>query len=469
LSRRSMRDSILNGDILKTTLSLAWPVMLSNAFQTIYNLTDAFWLGKLGPEAVSAPSVSWPIMFLMISFSAGFGIAGISLVSQYTGSGQEDMAGKAAGQLIFILIISSLSVAVLGFFLAERILLLINVPLDVLPVARDYLKITFLGIPFMFSFFGFRSLLRGFGDTRTPMILSVGSSILDMLMDPFFVFGWLGLPAMGAAGAALTTVITRGIAGIIGIYLLFTGNIGLHIEVSDLKPDPHLMRKIASIGLPSSIGQSGNALGFTILTALVATEDRMLGGEGLLLSAYGIGSRITSLIHIIIIGGVSALSTMIGQNLGAGKMERSETIIKKIFTSFIGISIIECIIVYLFRNPIYRAFISDKAVISLGSTYMTYMVFFIPFFVAFRLCGGVFNAAGQTKASMGLSLVRLWGLRIPLSYLLALNMGLGAVGIWLGMGLGNVGGAAIALILLARGTWKTRVIEKEPQSKPTRF
>jgi len=87
LTADSMRGSILGGDIIRTALTLAWPVMLSNAFETVYNLTDAFWLGKLGPEAVAAPSISWPIMFLFISLSAGFGISGISLVSQYTGAG----------------------------------------------------------------------------------------------------------------------------------------------------------------------------------------------------------------------------------------------------------------------------------------------------------------------------------------------------------------------------------------------
>ncbi|UCE44590.1 MAG: MATE family efflux transporter, partial [Candidatus Bathyarchaeota archaeon] len=81
-----MRDRILNGDVVRTSLTLAWPVMLSNAFQTIYNLTDAFWLGKVGPESVAAPSISWPILFLLISLSAGFGIAGLAMVAQYTGA-----------------------------------------------------------------------------------------------------------------------------------------------------------------------------------------------------------------------------------------------------------------------------------------------------------------------------------------------------------------------------------------------
>ena len=290
--RESMRDQILNGDILKTTLNLAWPVMLSNAFQTVYNLTDAYWLGKLGPEAVAAPSLSWPIMFLLISLCAGFAIAGLSMVSQYVGAGEMEKANKAAGQLYTIFIASSLVVAVTGYLGAEAILRLINVPEGILPIAVDYLKITFLGIPFMFLSFGFQALLRGYGDTRTPMILSVSSAVLDTILDPFFVFGWWGLPAMGASGAALTTVMTRGLSGLIGMYLIFSGKVGLKISLRDLKPDWAFMRRIITIGFPASIGQSGTALGMTVLTAMISTEDRVLGGMGYLLSAYGIGSRI---------------------------------------------------------------------------------------------------------------------------------------------------------------------------------
>jgi len=254
--KTAMREQILNGDILRTALTLAWPVMLSNAFQTFYNLTDAYWLGKVGPEAVAAPSISWPIMFLLISISAGFGIAGLSLVSQYVGAGRMDEAKKASGQIFTLFLVSSVFLMFIGYFGSESILRLMNVPEGVLLIAADYLRITFLGVPFMFLSFGFQALLRGYGDTRTPMILSIGSAILDAISDPFFVFGWYGLPAMGASGAALTTVITRGLAGVIGTYLLFSGRVALKLNLSDLKPDWDFLKKVVKIGVPSSIGQS---------------------------------------------------------------------------------------------------------------------------------------------------------------------------------------------------------------------
>jgi putative MATE family efflux protein len=433
--------------------------MLSNAFQTVYNLTDAFWLGRVGPEAVAAPSIAWPIMFLLISLSGGFGIAGLALVSQYTGAGEPEKANKASGQLLTILLTAATIVAIVGFFLAENILQLMNVPEGVLSGTTNYLKITFLGLPFMFTHFGFQALLRGYGDTRTPMILSVSSAIVDTILDPFFIFGWLGLPAMGVTGAALTTAITRSISGIIGMYLLFSGKVGLKLQLAHLKPDLQLMKQIVAIGLPSSIGQSGTALGFNVLTSLIASEDQILGGTGLLLSAYGIGNRISSLVQIIIIGGVSALSTMVGQNLGANQIERVREIVKKLFITFIAISIVESILIYFLRVPIYQFFIDDATVINLGSTYITYFIPFIPFFTIFRLCTSVFQAAGKTRISMVLSLVRLWALRILLSYIFYFVFQMGAVGIWTGLALGNLGAAILSIILLSKSNWQQKIIE----------
>lgn len=219
------------------------------------------------------------------------------------------------------------------------------------------------------------------------------------------------------------------------------------------------MKRIASIGIPSSIGQSGTALGFTLLTALISTEDKVLGGSGLLLGAYGIGNRLSSLIEIVIFGGVSALSTMVGQNLGADQNERAGEIVKRLFLAFIGISTAESIVIYLFRIPLYRFFIEDQTVIALGSTYITLFVPFFPFFTVFRLCMSVLEVAGRTKDSMILSLIRLWGMRIFLAYVFYFFLGMGAVGIWSGLAVGNVGSALLSIAWLLRGGWKQKIID----------
>jgi putative MATE family efflux protein len=463
LTADSMRGSILGGDIIRTALTLAWPVMLSNAFETVYNLTDAFWLGKLGPQAVAAPSISWPIMFLFISLSAGFGISGISLVSQYTGAGLPEKANKSAGQLLFILLSSSCVAMILGFLFAGDILALMGTSQIVRATTTPYLQVMFLSMPFLFFHFGFRATLRGYGDTKTPMILTIASSVLDTALDPFFVFGWGPIPQMGVVGAALTTLMTRGLAAIIGMYLLFSGRVGIKLKLSDLKPDVSWMKKVVSIGVPSAIGLSGTALGFVVLISLVSIEDRLLPGEGILLAAYGIGSRLINFINIVLWGGVSAISTMVGQNLGANQDARAVETVKKLLLSFVILSLTGSAVIYFLRVPLYTLFISNLEVLDAGSTFITFFVFSVPFFTIFRMASGVFEGAGNTRPSMILSLIRLWGLRTLLAYVFYFFLGMGAAGIWAGMAIGNFGAAALSVAWLSKGTWKRRVIEEEPR------
>lgn len=466
MAEESMRNNILNGNIIRTAMTFGWPVMLSNVFQTVYNLTDAFWLGKLGPEAVAAPSISWPIMFLFISLSAGFGTAGISLVSQYTGAGLPEKANKSAGQLLFFLLASSCVAATAGFIFTGDVLRLMGTSKTVQTTTTPYLQIMFLAMPFLFCHFAFRSTLRGYGDTRTPMILTISSAVLDTALDPFFVFGWGFIPQMGVVGAALTTLMTRGIVAIIDVYLLFSGRVGIKLKPADLKPDLQWIKKIASIGVPSAIGQSGTALGFVVLISLVSIEDKLLPGEGTLLAAYGIGSRLTNFINVILWGGVTAMSTMVGQNLGANQNERAGEIVKKLLTSFFLLSAAASAMIYFLRVPLYQLFINDQAVLDMGSTFITFFVFSVPFFTVFRLVTGVFEGAGHTKPSMVLSLIRLWGLRTLLSCVLYFAFEMGAVGIWTGMTLGNFGAAAISVVWLSKGTWKKKVIQEKPPVEP---
>ncbi len=457
----SMRGRILGGDIIRTALTLGWPVMLSNVFETVYNLTDAFWLGKLGPQAVAAPSISWPIIFLFISISAGFGVSGISLVSQYTGAGLPVKANKSAGQLLFVLLSTSLVAAVVGFPFAGDVLALMGASHVVQATTTPYLQVMFLAMPFMFFHFGFRATLRGYGDTKTPMVLTIVSSVLDTALDPFFVFGWGPIPQMGVVGAALTTLMTRGLAAIVGMYLLFSGRLGIKLRLSDLKPDVSWMRKVVSIGVPSAVGLSGTALGFVVLISLVSIEDRLLPGEGILLAAYGIGFRLVNFINVILWGGVSAMSTMIGQNLGADQGERAVEIIKKLLLSFFLLSLMGSAVVYFLRVPLYMLFISNPEVLDAGSVFITLFVFSVPFFTVFRMVCGVFEGAGNTRPSMVLSLIRLWGLRTLLAYAFYFFLGMGAAGIWSGMAIGNLVAAGLSVVWLSRGTWKRRVIEEE--------
>ncbi len=459
-----LKDDILNGPIIKTLLVLGWPVIVSNALQMLYNLVDTYWLGKIGKEAVAAPTVGFPVVFLLISLGFGFSIAGVSLVSQHTGAGSSENANRAAGQVISFMLTSSLVLSAIGYVIAPALLrTLMGVPEEVFPKALVYIRIIFSGLPLMFGFFAFRSLIRGIGDMITPMLVTGASVILNMFLDPLLIFGPGFLPDMGVAGAALATVLSRGGASLVAFYLLFSGRLEIHLHLHDLRLKLRWVKQILKIGLPSAIGQAGTAVGSVFLMGLISR----LGVVAV--SAYGIGQRLIRMLNVAIWGLASPLTTMIGQNIGAENETRASSIAKRAYALSFSVLVTLALFVFLLRRPLFRVFIDDPAVIDTGARFLSIFLWSIPFFGIFRLTSSVFRGSGHTRPPMTMSLIRLLPLRVGVSYILAfgiVGVNLGADGVWLGLFTSNFIVGIMAFVWFLTGTWKQRTI-KEEETKET--
>jgi putative MATE family efflux protein len=448
-----MRGEILNGSIDKTLLKLAYPLIFFNLLFIVYNLTDTFWLGKLGREAVSAPTVSFPFIWTMMSFGAGFAIAGFAFVSQYAGAGQWDKAKHNIANLLTLMFFSSFILGIIGFFITPWILHILGVPADAYDNAVIYLRVMFIGIPFSFEGFAFSFALRAIGDTKTPTIINSIAIILNVILDPLLIFGIGPFPRLEILGAALGTVISYSIASILSIYLVFNGKLGIKFYLSDFKPDFNLYKKMFKIGLPASIGQSLNALGFVVLMGIVSQFGSVA------IAAYGIGQRIISLIFTVSDGFSMAMSTMVGQNLGVLNFKRIRKIVNKtilINTIFISIP---TLLIFLFRSQIIGIFIKDILVINEGAIFYACFLIAMPFFGIFFISTSVVRAAGRTKESMVLGIIRLWGLRVSLAYFLSTLWG--SKGIWIGMALSNIIASVLAYFWYKRETWKETVTKEE--------
>jgi len=448
-----MRGEILNGSIEKTLLKLAYPLVFFNLLFIIYNLTDTFWLGKLGREAVSAPTISFPFIWTMMSFGAGFAIAGFAFVSQYAGAGQWDKAKHNIANLLTLMFFSSFTLGIIGFFITPWILHILGVPADVYDNAVVYLRVMFIGIPFSFEGFAFSFALRAIGDTKTPTIINSIAIILNVILDPLLIFGIGPFPRLEILGAALGTVISYSIASILSIYLVFSGKLGIKFYLSDFKPDFGLYKKMFKIGLPASIGQSLNALGFVVLMGIVSQFGSVV------IAAYGIGQRIISLIFTVSDGFSMAMSTMVGQNLGVLNFKRIRKIVNKtilINTIFISIP---TLLIFLFRTQIIGIFIKDILVINEGAIFFACFLIAMPFFGIFFISTSVVRTAGRTKESMVLGIIRLWGLRVSLAYFLSTLWG--STGIWIGMAMSNIIASILAYFWYKRETWKETVTKEE--------
>ncbi|MEF8815014.1 MAG: MATE family efflux transporter, partial [Halovenus sp.] len=336
------RDSITEGGLVGPLFHLAWPIIVIQLLQVTYNIVDTLYLGRLSAEAVGALSLAFPLIFLLIAVAGGFTSAGAILVAQYTGAEGDRSAGLVTGQTVMFVGLLSLVVGAVGLFYTRPALEVLPSDVEtaatVIPLAADYMEVVFLGMPFLFGFFVFSALMRGYGDTRTPMLVMAVSVLANVLLDPFFIFGfagnplfaWLGLGGLeaslvaatgftgfGIEGAALATVVSRGLATAIGLGLLFGTGIGPATELGHLRPDFGFIGDIVRLGTPTMVEQSMSALALIALTAIAVTFAPPV------VAAYGLGNRIISLVVLPALGLGRAIDTMVGQNLGAERTARA--------------------------------------------------------------------------------------------------------------------------------------------------
>jgi len=443
--------NLTEGSIPRALISLAVPIVFANLLQTAYQLIDTFWVGRLGAAAVAAVSLSFPVIFFLISLGLGLAIAGTILVAQYQGRGNTAMVNQVSAQALTGVIVISVLLAVVGFVGARWIVVFLGAQDAVLPLATEYLRVSFVGLPFLFAYVIFQSLMRGVGDATTPLIIVTGTVILNFFLDPLFIMGYGPMPALGVAGAALATVITQGLAAVVGLWMLFSGRYGIALKPANLVPDPALLWRLFSLGFPSAIEQSTRALGLMLMTILVA------GFGTVTLAAYGIGVRMLSFVIIPALGLSQATSTLIGQNIGAGKIHRAErtawlsTTIAFVTLTLFGIA------GFVFARDIVALFVPDSpAVIEQGAVFVQITAFTYGLIGAQQVITGAFRGAGDTLVAMAIALISLWMLQFPLAWVLSSRTGLGATGIWIAYPVQNVITLLVAGIWFAQGNWKKR-------------
>jgi putative MATE family efflux protein len=477
----STRDvDLTDGDLLKPLLVLSLPIVASQLMQVAYNLADTFWVGQLGQAPVSALSYSWPIVFLVISLAGGFSVAGTTLVAQNKGAGNHERVNHVAGQTIAFVVLCSAALSVVGYVLTPTLIGLIGATPGSreFVLAVEYTRTILLGVFFVFGFFMFQALLRGWGDTRTPMYLMFFGVSLNVLLDPFLVLGFqnnllfevLGLTGLqsqlyaatgfsgfGVQGAAVATVVSRGIGAVVGMALLFSGRLGIELTRHDLYLNLDTVRKIVDIGAPASVDQSTRALGITVLTAIVA-----LAGDDAV-AAFGIGNRLNSLVFLPAIGLAQGTATVVGQNLGAEQSDRAE---RAVYYSSALIAVVLAgigFVAFTYAEAIVAVFIPGEAnVIAIGAQYLYIIAPSFLFMGVYRIVASAFRGSGNTRTAMVFTILSLWVFRIPPAYVLLAHFEMGAAGVFWASAFSNVAVATCAFLWFTRGTWKESVVEQPP-------
>lgn len=453
--------NLTESGIVKPLLFLSLPIVLTNLMQTAYNLADTFWLGQYSTDALAAISFAFPMVFLLISLGMGLSVAGSVLVAQHTGADETDQAEYAASQTVTFAVLVSAILGVIGYPFVRQFLSFLGASPDVLPGATAYMQVVALGLPFMFGFFVFISLMRGAGDTITPMLVMFGTVVINVILDPFLINGWavgpFAFPELGIQGAAVATVFSRGLAMLVGLAIMLSGTRGIQINLADMRPDLRYLRKILRIGLPASIEGTGRALSINALLIVVGLFSTSV------VAAFGIGTRVFSVIFLPAVAVARGVETMTGQNVGASKYDRAQEANYVAAKGLFGVLGIVGVAIFFVPTPIISVFSNDPEVIEIGAEFLRYVALSFGFIGIQRTFAGGFRGSGKTLIAAAISITTLALIRLPIAYVASRGvlptdlwfLGQPDVrGIWIAFFVSNVAGAIIAWLWFRRGTWR---------------
>jgi len=466
---------LTEGGIAKPLFIIAIPIVVTNLFQTAYNLADTFWVGRYSTDALAAISFAFPMVFLLISLGLGLSVAGSVMIAQNIGAGNEREAEYAASQTVSFAVISSIILGVIGYFAVDQLMTIYGASESVKPLAVNYMEVISLGLVFMFGFIMFISLMRGAGDTVTPMVVMFVSVVVNIVLDPFLIFGFVDNPLFsmvgmtgledqlfemtgytgdGLRGAAIATIFSRALAFVIGLGIMFRGNQGVQIRLGDMAPDPEFARRILQIGVPASVEGVGRALSVNLLLIVVGLFATPV------VSAYGIGTRVLSVVFMPAIAMARGVETMSGQNIGAEKPDRAAaTTAFAGKASFLILSAVG-VVAFVFAEPIVSIFVgadqeNAARVVDVGAQFMRFVAPTFGFMGIMRAYNGSFRGAGKTATAAVISVGTLMVFRLPIAWLGSQTFSLGPDGLWLSFAASNVFGAALAYAWYQRGTWRS--------------
>ncbi|MFN4223772.1 MATE family efflux transporter [Fervidobacterium gondwanense] len=443
---------VLSHKIEYSLFHLAWPLVVSNALQTIYNIVDSYFLGKLGPIQFSASTITWPVIFTFISLAMGFSQAGIAIVSQNYGRRDLNAVKKSMGQLYLVTIVAGLLSTSIGIALTKPIIYGIagQKSIEVIPYAISYYIVDMIGLPLVFVINATTSAMRAVGDSQFGMRVTLYMNLVNMLFDPLLIFGIGPFPKLGVAGAAWATNIGRFIAAGISIWHVFSKRAHIKVEKKDFKPDWKLIKLILKLGLPSALGMSITSAGFAVIMKYVS----MFGP--IVISAYGIGNRVTNLVSMISFGLAGAVSAMIGQFVGAGRYTDAEETVKRAFWWNITIIGVLSLLTFIYGKEVTKFFINDPGVIGMGDIFFKYISFSMPIFTAYMIYNNALIGAGKTILTMIGDILRLWAIRIPI--IAVLSVTLGFKGIFIGMIISNLIVFFVTYAFFKFSNWKKAVV-----------
>ena len=441
-------DRLIKTSIHKAIFELSIPGMVSSVLETLYQLIDAFWVGKLGSEALAAIGGSAFILWAIFSLTA-LSVNGISaLVAQNIGANKPHQARKIAGLGMIINTISAALIAFLVYFSQDILFSVMGFHALVLDMSREYLSIVLSGLIFGFWFTGLEAIFRGLGNTKTPMYILAIALGLNTVLDPLLIFGYGGIPAMGIGGAALATIVSEAVAAILLIWQLRETHFLPKLKWNEqTRKKLQHAKRILSIGTPIALSGFLFSMIYVVLTNIISR----FGVASV--AAIGVCHRIEGIAWFACVGFSVAASTLVGQYIGAGKYRMA----KKSALMVNGYGVITLLLIslifYFYPQELLKLFTQDGQVQEIGVHYLRIIAIFEIFLALEVIMEGAFSGAGYTLPVMIIGVV-ITALRIPLAWLFAIRWDWGTDGIWWAIAITTFAKGSLLSVLFLSDLWK---------------
>lgn len=448
---RPADHALVEGPITRTLLLFALPMLGTNVLQSLNASINVMWVGRyLGEAAFAATANATLVLFFLLGLVLGIGIATTILVGQALGARDVDAARRIVGTGLSFFMTVSLVVSVAGYFATPALLHAMGTPDDARPYAIAYLRIIFLALPFMYLYTFLMMVLRGAGDSRTPFAFMIVSVVLDIALNPLFIFGAGPVPSLGIAGSAVATLIAQGLSlgGLVA--WMYARKHFLCLRAADarlLLPEPAILKALVLKGLPMGAQM-------LVITSSAIIMMSLVNGHGSqTTAAYGAAVQLWNYIQMPAFAVGMAVSSMVAQNVGAKRWDRVATVGRVGILASLGLTGVLVLVVYAFAGGAAAIFLgSDSTALGIARHLNAVVVWsYLLFGVTFVLFG-VVRATGAVMMPLVALAVSMWGVRYPFALLLEPSWGADAI--WWSFPVSSVVSLGIAAVYYHSGRWR---------------
>lgn len=399
----------------KLLMNMSLPMMISMLVQALYNVVDSIFVSRIDENALTAVSMAFPIQSLMIALGAGTGVGVNALLSRSLGEKDYDRVNKAAGNGIFLAGINYLVFLLVGILVTTPFYLSQTKDAQILSYGQQYLTIICCCSFGMYGQFIFERLLQSTGRTFYTMITQSIGAIINIILDPIFIFGYFGIPKMGVAGAAIATVIGQIVAGTIALVINIKKNDEIQLKLKGFRPDGKIIARIYEVGIPSIIMQAiGSVMTYGMNRILIAFSSTAV-------AVFGVYFKLQSFIFMPVFGLNNGMVPIIAYNYGAGKKDRLIKTLKLSIIYAVGLMLLGVIIFQLFPAPLFALFDASETMLAIGIPALRIISLSFIFAGFCIVCGSLFQALGNGVYSMVVSIARQLLVLLPVAYLLSLS------------------------------------------------